>query len=119
MKAARIRDVGIGIQPEHGQWDIVAVRLSIDGMNCDRCASSVEQRLGAMPGVISVRVDHQKDKAAVSFDPLSLEVPTILAAIEGLRACNGRGFRAEVVLSVGVALEHGRPTVTSGETAWH
>jgi copper chaperone CopZ len=61
--------------PEPGQWDIVAVRLSISGMHCDRCAETIEQRLGATPGVISIRVDHQKNKAAVCFDPASLDVP--------------------------------------------
>jgi copper chaperone CopZ len=119
MKETWIRNLGIGIEPADGRWDVAAVRLSIDGMNCDRCARSIEQKLAAIPGVISVRVEHREGKAAISFDPVDLDVRGILAAIEGLRACDGRGFQAEAVFSIGVAIDHGPVVPGSGGGAWH
>jgi copper chaperone CopZ len=119
MKGCTIRDRGIGIQRGDGEWDVVAVRLSIDGMTCDRCARSIEQTLAATPGVISVRVDHREGKAALSFHPTDLEVPRIVATIEGLRACDGRGFQAEAVSSVGVALDQWPVVQGPDGPVWH
>jgi copper chaperone CopZ len=119
MKETWIRNLGIGIQPADGQWDVAAVRLSIDGMKCDCCARSIEQMLAATPGVISVRVEQREGKGAISFDPVNLDVPGILAAIEGLRACDGRGYQAEAVFSVGVAIDHNPVVPVLGGAVWH
>jgi periplasmic mercuric ion binding protein len=44
------------------------VTIKVEGMHCGNCASSVEKKLKATPGVEEVRVSYDKKEAWVKFD---------------------------------------------------
>ncbi len=57
------------------------VRLEIEGMSCASCAVRVEQTLNRLEGV-EASVNYATDEATVSFDPASVEIDDLLAAVE-------------------------------------
>ena len=36
--------------------DLRSVRLEVEGMTCGSCVQSIEQRVGALPGVVHIKV---------------------------------------------------------------
>ncbi|CAL8272128.1 unnamed protein product [Boreogadus saida] len=64
--------------------DLRSVRLEVEGMTCGSCVQSIEQRVGALPGVVHIKVSLELRSAAVLFDP-SLQSPASLcAAVEDM-----------------------------------
>lgn len=82
--------VNTGKQPEEiknkGE-DTMKKVMSIEGMSCGHCAARVEQTLGAVEGVSSVKVDLEKKNATIS---LSSEVADSVL----MDAVNGAGYQA-------------------------
>ena len=77
------------------------IRLTIGGMTCASCAARVERKLNKLEGV-EATVNYATEEAAVSFDPARIDVPTLVATVEGtgytaapLRAALEAGQAAE------------------------
>jgi len=56
--------------------------LQISGMTCVRCAARVEKVLNNIPEV-SATVNFATEKARVNFNPQSVNVPALIAAVQG------------------------------------
>lgn len=56
--------------------------ISIPGMSCQACASTIKRALMAVPGVKSAEVDPLLRKADVSFNPSKVELGKLIEAIE-------------------------------------
>jgi Cu+-exporting ATPase len=72
-----------------------SVRLSIQGMDCASCASTIEKALCAVPGIEQVAVNFATEEAAVTLAPGA--APDLAAAV------SGAGYRVrerEVELSI-------------------
>jgi len=57
------------------------VRLEIGGMTCAACAARVERKLNKLEGV-EATVNYATEEAAVSFDPLRVDVDKLIEAVE-------------------------------------
>ena len=51
-------------------------------MSCGHCVASIEQEVGALAGVQSVKADLPTKKVSISFDPSVVTVPTIEATLD-------------------------------------
>jgi copper chaperone len=51
-------------------------------MSCGHCVASIEQEVGALAGVQSVKADLPTRKVSISFDPAVVTVPAIEAALD-------------------------------------
>ena len=58
------------------------VKLDVQGMTCGGCVASVTRVLKATPGVADAQVTLQPGAATITFDPATVEVPQLRAAIE-------------------------------------
>ncbi|RKO90699.1 heavy metal-associated domain-containing protein, partial [Blyttiomyces helicus] len=66
--------------------------LSVKGMTCQSCVSSVTSTVKSLPGVSSAVVDLAGERADVTYDPSLLSPEDIAAAI------NDSGFEANLEL---------------------
>ena len=55
--------------------------IPIGGMSCAACAARVEKRIGKLEGVLSASVNFATEKATVSYDPQTVKLSAIRAAI--------------------------------------
>ncbi|MAY39559.1 MULTISPECIES: heavy metal translocating P-type ATPase [Spongiibacter] len=62
----------------NGLWQS---QLSIGDMHCAACAWLIEHRLGMMDGVRSIRVNLQRGKATVEWDPATVKLSAVFDAI--------------------------------------
>ena len=62
--------------------------LKIAGMGCDNCVRKLERALRAQDGVKEVHVDGIAGRAAITFDPATIDVPGLQAVVakSGYRA---------------------------------
>ena len=62
------------------------IELPVQGMTCGGCVRTVERKLGATAGVVSVAVNLAEARATVTFDPAvtgrALLVKALVAAIQ-------------------------------------
>ncbi len=56
--------------------------LPIEGMTCASCVRRVERALTKVPGVSGANVNLATERATVTFDPASVELPDLRAAVE-------------------------------------
>ena len=56
--------------------------LRIEGMTCDGCVKSVTRTLQAVPGVQSVEVSLEKERASVIYDPKKAGPAELKRAVE-------------------------------------
>lgn len=63
---------------------MVEATLNVTGMHCPKCDARVEKAVGALPGVQSVKADHESDSVAVSFDGSEDTLRAIKEAITAL-----------------------------------
>lgn len=68
--------------------DSKAVIVSVEGMHCKACVSSVEKKLKATEGVEEVRVSLEKGEAWIKFDDAKTDAAKLREAI------NSTGFKA-------------------------
>jgi len=59
------------------------LEVSIRGMDCPECTQHVRDAISALPGVESVDVSLEAEKAVVRLDPGRASTPAIRAAVEG------------------------------------
>ena len=57
------------------------ITLSVTGMTCGGCVSSVRKVLAALPGVESAEVSLDPGQARVVFDPAQVEQATLVKAV--------------------------------------
>lgn len=60
------------------------VDLTVNGMHCGACATSIESALHATAGVFAAHVNFAARRASVSYDPLLVNERDVLACIEHL-----------------------------------
>ena len=58
------------------------VELKVEGMVCDGCVASVTRALQARDGVSGVSVSLQEGAVTIDFDPGTVALPDLTAAIE-------------------------------------
>ncbi|GAE31974.1 copper chaperone CopZ [Halalkalibacter hemicellulosilyticus] len=56
--------------------------LSVKGMSCGHCVSSIKENVGELGGVSKVNVDLQRAKVAVQYDADQVTVDSIKEVIE-------------------------------------
>lgn len=59
------------------------VRLEIGGMTCASCAARVQRRLNKLEGV-DASVNYATGQAAVTFDPVAVDIGTLVHAVEAV-----------------------------------
>ncbi len=55
--------------------------IRIDGMHCHRCEESIRKILSTKPGVHEVEVDFNSKLASVLYDPESVKIGELMAAV--------------------------------------
>jgi copper ion binding protein len=55
--------------------------VTVTGMSCGHCASSVREEVGSIPGVTAVNVDLASGKLVIDSDP-QVEADSIKTAVE-------------------------------------
>jgi len=58
------------------------VELKVEGMDCEGCVKSVTRVLSGLPGVATVEVSLEKQKATVSYDPAKSGLAELKRAVE-------------------------------------
>lgn len=56
--------------------------INVEGMTCGGCVKSVDSAVSQLPGVQSVDVDLEGNKASVTYDASTVAVEAIVEAIE-------------------------------------
>ncbi|KAJ2712639.1 hypothetical protein H4R19_002654 [Coemansia spiralis] len=77
-------------EPEHDQLETI---LSVAGMTCASCVNGIEQHIGGLDGVASIKVDLMTAQATVRHHEPVASAKVVRAAIEAM------GFDAEVLSS--------------------
>ncbi|XP_033829401.1 copper-transporting ATPase 1 [Periophthalmus magnuspinnatus] len=78
--------------------DTTLVTLRVKGMHCRSCVVNIQDNISTLPGVASVEVSLQNEKASIVHDPLQISVSQIQRAIEALPPGN---FRTQLWDSAG------------------
>ena len=64
--------------------DTVSAALRVTGMHCRSCVVNIQDSVGRLPGVSSVEVCLETEKASVCYDPRTVTVPRLRQVIEAL-----------------------------------
>ncbi|XP_032384425.1 copper-transporting ATPase 1 [Etheostoma spectabile] len=64
--------------------DTTLVTLRVKGMHCRSCVVNIQDNISKLPGVSSVEVSLEKEKASICYDPLKATVTQLQQAIEEL-----------------------------------
>jgi len=62
--------------------DSVYVELSLNGLSCSSCSTTVERVLLAVPGVSAAHVNYTLGKAHITYDPTQTDVGAMIEAIK-------------------------------------
>jgi len=73
------------------------VRLAIDGMGCEHCATRVRNALLALDAVLQADVDADSGEGLVAIDPRGTDVPRLLAAVAGAANDGRHHYRARLL----------------------
>ncbi len=77
---AVVEDAGYGLEKDKSMQK--KVDLDIEGMTCAACSSRVQKTLDKLDGVYSASVNLTTNRASIEFDPASVRLSEIKAAIE-------------------------------------
>ncbi|MBV0923190.1 heavy metal translocating P-type ATPase [Halomicroarcula limicola] len=58
------------------------VRLELTGMSCANCSATIEEAVGELDGVESVDANYATDEGSVTYDPDSVSLAEVVAAVE-------------------------------------
>jgi copper chaperone len=58
------------------------INLTVEGMSCGHCVSSIKNSVGALSGIGQVNVDLRSKKVAVEYDPKKINTQAIKDTIE-------------------------------------
>ncbi|XP_051929043.1 copper-transporting ATPase 1 isoform X2 [Hippocampus zosterae] len=64
--------------------DTPLVALTVKGMHCRSCVVNIQDNIATLPGVSSVVVSLEEEKASICYDPLKVSVAQLRQAIEAL-----------------------------------
>lgn len=64
--------------------DTTLLLLRVKGMHCHSCVVNIQDNISKLPGVSSVEVFLEKEKASICYDPLKITVTQLQEAIESL-----------------------------------
>lgn len=64
--------------------DTTLLLLRVKGMHCNSCVVNIQDNISMLPGVSSVEVSLEKEKAVICYDPVKVTVPQLRQAIEAL-----------------------------------
>ncbi|XP_019725414.1 copper-transporting ATPase 1 isoform X2 [Hippocampus comes] len=64
--------------------DTTLVALTVKGMHCRSCVVNIQDNIATLPGVSSVVVSLEEEKASICYDPLKVSVAQLRQAIEAL-----------------------------------
>ncbi|KAK9517954.1 hypothetical protein VZT92_023285 [Zoarces viviparus] len=64
--------------------DTTLIALRVKGMHCRSCIVNIQENISMLPGVSSVEVSLEKEKASICYDPLQVTVTQLQQAIEAL-----------------------------------
>ncbi|XP_031713671.1 copper-transporting ATPase 1 [Anarrhichthys ocellatus] len=64
--------------------DTTLIALRVKGMHCRSCVVNIQDNISMLPGVSSVEVSLEKEKASICYDPLQVTVTQLQQAIEAL-----------------------------------
>ena len=70
------------VEPAAETAQIVETTLSIGGMHCDMCVTSIEKGVNELDGIISVKASLNDSNAVVSYDAQKVDLVKIEKAIE-------------------------------------
>lgn len=70
--------------------DTTPIMLRVKGMHCRSCVVNIQDNLSKLPGVSSVEVSLEKERASICYDPLKITVLQLQQAIEALPPGNFR-----------------------------
>ncbi|MFX1512628.1 MAG: heavy metal translocating P-type ATPase [Promethearchaeota archaeon] len=79
------------------EGDIQSTELTITGMTCASCVTSIEKGLKNNPGVIDASVNLMTEKAIVKFDKSKTDIPDLIKDVENV----GYGVKAPKKLKKG------------------
>nr|XP_037842590.1 copper-transporting ATPase 2 isoform X2 [Chlorocebus sabaeus] len=68
----------------HQGRNVVTLQLRIDGMHCKSCVLNIEENIGQLLGVQSIRVSLENKTAQVQYDPSRTSPVALQTAIEAL-----------------------------------
>ena len=72
------------IIPVLSESHIVMTRIHVEGMTCNSCVMSIQDRMSAYVGVQSIMVSLEQKQAVVEFDPLITSPETLRGGIEDM-----------------------------------
>ncbi|MDX1747333.1 MAG: copper ion binding protein, partial [Halobacteriales archaeon] len=58
------------------------VRIDIQGMSCANCSQTIADAVGSLDGVSETNINFATDEGSVEYDPETVSLSTIYAAIE-------------------------------------
>uniref|UniRef100_A0A671U9D0 P-type Cu(+) transporter n=1 Tax=Sparus aurata TaxID=8175 RepID=A0A671U9D0_SPAAU len=64
--------------------DTTLIMLRVKGMHCRSCVVNIQDNISKLPGVSSVEVSLEEEKASICYDPLKVTVTQLQQAIEAL-----------------------------------
>ncbi|XP_068596463.1 copper-transporting ATPase 1 [Brachionichthys hirsutus] len=64
--------------------DTAPVMLKVKGMHCHSCVANIQDNVSKLPGVSSVEVSLEMERASICYDPLKVTVSQLQQAIEAL-----------------------------------
>ena len=67
--------------------------LGVPEVTCNHCVTAIEGAVGALSGVERVKVDLGRKDVTVAYDESQVDLPSIVAAIEGEGYEVGAGAR--------------------------
>ncbi|MGO8823780.1 MAG: heavy-metal-associated domain-containing protein [Acidimicrobiales bacterium] len=67
--------------PDTPAAQIAVAQLTVEGMHCGSCVALIEETLNERDGVTAALVDLDSARAVVEYDPSTLDVGEIRAAI--------------------------------------
>lgn len=70
--------------------DTTPIMLRVKGMHCRSCVVNIQDNISMLPGVSSVEVSLEKERASICYDPLKITVSQLQQAIEALPPGNFR-----------------------------
>lgn len=70
--------------------DTTSIMFRVKGMHCHSCVVNIQDNISKLPGVSSVEVSLEKERALICYDPLKITVPQLQQAIEVLPPGNFR-----------------------------
>lgn len=70
--------------------DTTPIMLRVKGMHCHSCVVNIQDSISKLPGISSVEVSLEKERASICYDPLKITVTQLRQAIEALPPGNFR-----------------------------